>query len=208
MPLVRKSPSGTQPTSAPSLGSADPDERWEAARALALDPDGAPKLAQALAREGEARVRDAIFTSLARLGTVECVDIVLPCLRSDDAALRSGAIEALKAMPATLAERLPSLLVDPDTDVRLLSCELVRSLPDDRANGLLTGILEHDEDENVCAAAVEVLAETGGREVLTALRRCAARFADKPFLQFSIKVAIDRIDGATEGAGEPPAPRE
>jgi hypothetical protein len=45
----------------------------------------------------------------------------------------------------------------------------------------------------VCAAAVESLAEIGGAEALPALTRCAERFRENSFLQFSISVAIDRI---------------
>ena len=42
-------------------------------------------------------------------------------------------------------------------------------------------------------SAVEVLAEVGGAEALPALARCAERFRGTPFLEFSIKVAADRI---------------
>ena len=119
----------------------------------------------------------------------------MPCLRSDDASLRTGALDALRAMPRrAVAPHLPRLLADPDADVRLLSCELVRDLPAERGQRGCCAICSTRETEtNVCAAAVEVLAEIGGPEALPALARCAERFADDPFLAFAIKVATDRI---------------
>jgi hypothetical protein len=48
-------------------------------------------------------------------------------------------------------------------------------------------------EPNVCAAAVEVLAEVGESSVLPVLERCAKRFGDTPFLKFSIQMAIDRV---------------
>jgi HEAT repeat protein len=77
--------------------------------------------------------------------------------------------------------------------VRLLSCELARGLPDGDANRLLCDLLDVEAEKNVCAAAVEVLAEIGRREALPFLTRCAQRFDGDPFVTFSIKVAMDRI---------------
>ena len=104
---------------------------------------------------------------------------MLPYLRSDDASLRTGALDALRAMPAAArAAHLPGLLADPDADVRLLSCELVRDLPEAEANRLLADLLERETEANVCAAAIEVLAEIGRPEAAAgagALRRRASR---------------------------------
>ena len=51
-------------------------------------------------------------------------------------------------------------LVEPQR-LRLLACELTRNLPSGEAARLLCGLLEHEAEPNVCAAAVEVLAEVG-----------------------------------------------
>lgn len=207
MPLVRKGPPGVPaasqaaatPSTLPSLAAADPDERWAAARRLADDPGNAQALAGALTHEGDLRVREAILTALVRIGTAEAAALVLPCLRSDDAALRTGAIDALRAMPRHLSRHLPALLADRDPDVRLLSCELVRELPEAEANRLLAGLLDGEAEKNVCAAAVEVLVEIGRPEILPSLQRCARRFAGDDFLQFGIKVATERIGAPAPG---------
>jgi len=193
MPLVRKPSTPAPPAAAASLTEGSSDQRWAAARSAADRPDGVALLSGALATETDPRVREAIFTSLARIATAESAAAVVPYLRSDDASLRTGAIDALRAMPGAAAPLLPALLADPDADVRLLSCELARGLPDDAANRLLCQLLEVESEKNVCAAAVEVLAEIGRPEVLPSLTRCATRFDGDPFIAFSIKVAIERI---------------
>ena len=193
MPIVRKPATPDPPTPAASLAGETSDERWAAARAAVGRPDGAALLAAALSQESDARVREAIFTGLARIATAESAAAVVPFLRSDDASLRTGAIDALRAMPQAAGPHLPRLLADPDADVRLLSCELARDLPEDDANRLLCDLLEVETEKNVCAAAVEVLAEIGRPEALPSLTRCATRFDGDPFISFSIKVAIERI---------------
>jgi HEAT repeat protein len=138
-------------------------------------------------------VREAIFTGLARLASPESAAVVVPYLRSDDANLRTSAVDALRAMPAACRPHLPALLADSDADVRVLSCELARGLPDEEANRLLCDLLEREPEKNVCAAAVEVLAEVGRPEALPFLARCGSRFAGDPFMAFSLKVATERI---------------
>jgi HEAT repeat protein len=194
MPLVRK-PSSQSPAAAapPSLGEGTSEQRWAAVRAAAERPDGLTLLAAALGRESDPRVREAIFTGLARLASPESAAVVVPHLRSDDANLRTGAIDALRAMPQACQPHLPALLADSDADVRLLSCELARGLPDEEANRLLCDLLERETEKNVCAAAIEVLAEIGRPEALPSLARCGTRFSGDPFITFSLKVATERI---------------
>ena len=175
------------------LASANSEERWAAVRAAAGLPDGVQALAGALASETDVRVREAIFTALARIGTHDCAAVVAPYIRSDDASLRTGALDALRLMPEAVAALLPALLADADADVRLLACDLARNLPGDAASRSLSALLQREPEANVCAAAVEVLAEVGGVDALRALEACRARFAGDPFLSFAITVAAERI---------------
>lgn len=202
MPLIRK-PSGTAPPSPPvpraaDLRSASADVRWAAARSLS-GPDDVPALAGALGSESDPRVREAILTSLARIGNVAAAEAVIPQIRSDDASLRTAALDALQTMPAAVAASLPGLLADADPDVRLLACELVRAMPGAEPARLLGELLDRETEPNVSAAAIEVLAEVGGPEALPALARCADRFADLPFLAFSVRVARERIGAKPVG---------
>src|SRR6185295_10680719 len=111
MPLIRKTatpaPAPARDAGAPeTLLRGDDEERWLAARALAQVPGSAPVIAEALRRETNARVREALFTSLARIATPECVEVALPYLRADDARVRVQAWDALAAMPGVVAPYL------------------------------------------------------------------------------------------------------
>lgn len=200
MPLVRKgavvAPS-VAVASTGGLNSAVADERWSAARALGGDPGAVGSLAAALSTEADARVREAIFSSLAGIGTPPALAAVIGAIRSDDAQLRTGALDALRPAPELVAGSLAPLLEDPDSDVRLLACELVRHQPSEAANRLLCDLLGRELMANVCAAAIEVLAEIATPEALPALQGCAARFADEPFLVFSISTVAQRLGGQT-----------
>jgi HEAT repeat protein len=199
MPLVRKPPTPTALQTPDDrklsdvLATGSDDERWNAARGAPSLPDALPLLSDALARERVPRVREAIFTALAKIGSSESAAIALPYIRSDDASLRTAAIDALRAMPAAAAGHLPQLLTDSDADVRLLACEIARVLPADEASRTLGALIDRENNTNVCAAAVEVLAEAGSIASLPILARCADRFPDDPFLTFAVKVARDRI---------------
>ncbi len=207
MPLVRKPPRGdaaAPSTSAPDipagLRDADEEVRWAAARAAAGRDDLAAAVSRAVRQEASPRVREALLTSLAHSGGPGA-GALQSLLRSDDADLRGGALDALRTIVRRRHDYLPALLADEDADVRILSCELARMLPAAQATALLAGLLRHEREPNVCAAAVDVLAEAGQPDALPALQDCAARFAGHQFLTFAIQVAIDRI------RAHPPRPR-
>jgi HEAT repeat protein len=211
MPLIRKPPANaTTPPAEQTLGGAalaamlangSDDERWSAARSAAAAPDGLALLSQAISRESHPRVREAIFTGLARIHTPESAEVVLEYLRSDDSSLRTGALDALRAMPDAVAVHIPGLLQDDDADVRLLACELVRGQPTSVAAALLGPVLAKDTEANVCAAAIEVIAEAGGPELLPLLAHCATRFPDDPFLSFAVQAAGERIGSQASPRG-------
>ena len=209
MPLIRRdapassAQSAEQPafeTRLADLRDADAERRWAAARALSGSPDAVPALAEALAAETDERVREALLTALLRIGGPPAVAALLPLLRSDDAALRAGALDALQAMPEAVLPHMPDLLGDTDVDVRVLAADLARSLPPAEANALLADLLDNEFDPNVCAAAIDVLAEIGTAEAVPALERCAARFGSEAFLPFAVRVALERISGSLGAA--------
>ena len=200
MPLIRKPGTASPPvaTSATAdvlsaLRSDNKDERWTAARNAAGLPEASDVLAAALQAESDVRVREAMFTSLARIGTPSSIEAIVRCLRSDDASYRAGALDALHPKVEAIRTHLPALLNDKDSDVRLLCCELARSLPSEEATRMLCEVLARETEANVCAAAIDVLAEVGRPEALATLGACEERFKDAPFLTFAIKIAKERI---------------
>jgi HEAT repeat protein len=202
MPLVRKS---AAPPAAPAEPAADAsealkqltsgtdDERWLAARALSDLPAAVGQLSSALDSEANPRVREAIMTTLARIGSSESVKAVMRFLRSDDANVRTEALDALVAMKGVVWARVPELLADADADVRILACELTRNMPAPDAISMLSGRLAQETQPNVCAAAVEVLDEIGDATAVPALRLCEQRFHATPFLRFAIGAAIEQV---------------
>jgi HEAT repeat protein len=199
MPLIRK-PSGRPIDEEPNpdktfaaLSDADSDRRWRAARDAATLEGGDAALGAALLDEKDLRVREAMFTSLARWGTPTAVEAVSSALRSDDANLRGGALDALRIMIPRAPDLLPRLLADRDIDIRILTCELARSVESAEATRLMCEVLDREADANVCAAAVEVLAEVGGPEALPSLRNCRVKFGNSPFLGFAIEAVIERL---------------
>lgn len=197
MPLVRKDTTGL--TTAPGattdgLRSASADERFAAARDMAGQAAAVPALAAALASESDPRVREAILTGLARVGDSRAAEVIIPLIGSGDASVRTAALDALRLMPQAVTEHLGGLLKDPDPDIRLLACELARNLPGPVATRLMGELLREEDQENVCASALDVLAEVGGPEALPVLALCQARFAETPFLAFALRVTTDRIN--------------
>jgi HEAT repeat protein len=179
-----------------ALSRPDPETRWSAARALGGRADAVPALAAALGAEQVPRVREAIMTALMRIGDQASVVALLPCLRSQDAGQRAAAIEVLQSLPGAILPFMASLLGDSDSDVRILATELARNMPAADANHVLCTLLEHEQHPNVCAAAIDVLAEVGTREAVPVLQACAERFAGTPFLPFAVSTAIARISDA------------
>jgi len=176
-----------------TLKSGTQEERWAAARAAATLDGGAQILAEALTTESDPQVREAMFTSLTRIRSAESVQALMQLVKADSAHLRTGALDALRAMSEAVREYLPALLSDADVDVRILSCELARSLPSEVATPLLCKTLANEQEPNVCAAAIDVLTEVGNDDALPALAECAQRFAATPFMAFAVQAATERI---------------
>jgi len=200
MPLIRKAallPAQTGgldwQVEVSRLQAGSADERRAAARALAAEPRAVPALAAALNEPADARLREAIFTSLATQDNAASFAVMLCHLRADDAELRCLALDAMKLMPQQAASHLPSLLGDTDPDIRLSACELARQMPPETAAPLLAARLTSEPQVNVCAAAIEVLAEIGRPAELPSLGACAARFPAEVFLNFSVEAAADQI---------------
>src|SRR6476646_10647025 len=179
MPLIKGSSKGSTPRAdltaqRSGLDSPDAESRWTAARALAGHSEAVPALAAALGREPVPRVREAIMTALLRIGDAASVEAILPYLRSQAAGLRAAAVEALQALPAAIAPFMAQLFSDPDSDVRLLATELARNMKASDATSLLCDLIVREQHPNVCAAAIDVLAEVGTPDALPALEKCAS----------------------------------
>ncbi len=168
--------------------------RW-AARDLAQYPQAAEALLQWLLREPERTVREAIFITLTQLGCQTAVDGLIACLRSEEVNLRNDAIEAMKLMPDAVAPMMSNLLHDADPDVRIFAVNILESLRHPKVESWLIDVISHDPHVNVCATAVDLLAEVGSKSALKSLEALRFKFPDEPFMHFAIDVALKRIQG-------------
>lgn len=192
--VVVRDPNRDLPGLLRQLRNGNAQERRWAARDLVVHPEAVSALGDHLARETESQVREAIFTTIAALSSAQSVQALLPMLRSEDAQLRNGAIEALTQMPQAVGPCMQALLDDPDPDVRIFTVNLLGDLKHPDINTWLIKVLTRDEHINVVAAAVEVVAEVGTPEAVPALQAAVQRFAQDPFLGFAADVAIERIE--------------
>jgi len=175
------------------LREGEAEQRRWAARDLAEHPASAMALGEALLQERDSSVRQAAFTSLSRIGTDPAVNALLPLLRSEDAELRNGAIEALSSLPRVVGPRIAALLQDSDPDVRIFTVNLLGELRHEQVRSWLLQVLHHDAEVNVVAAAIEVLAEVGTPADAEALRTVSRRFPADPFIDFAAEMALQRI---------------
>lgn len=178
------------------LGDADASTRRWAARDLAAHPEAAEAVCTRLTEEPDSSVRAVLFTTATQLGGMAVVQGMIHLLRSEDAALRNGAIEVLASLPGAVAPKIDSLLHDPDSDVRIFTVNLLGDLRHPKVPQWLSQVLMQEPEINVVGAALEVLAEVGVPDTLPALRAARSRFADEAYIGFSVDLAIQRIESA------------
>lgn len=175
------------------LGSSDAEQRRQAARQLADFPGGVQPLIRQLGQETSPSVRESIFVSLTLIGNSAAMDGLVACLRSNDAAIRNEAIEAMKSLPNSVAPIMASLLRDPDPDVRIFTVNVLESLKHPEVERWLIDVITRDPHVNVCAAAVDLLGELGTEAAIAPLEALRKRFADVPYIGFAAFLALKRI---------------
>jgi HEAT repeat protein len=177
------------------LDDPSPKARRWAARDLTDYPTASAALASRLEREGDASVREVILTALTALGDGLAVAALVGCLRSDDAAVRNEAVEAMKQLPDAVAPIMGALLRDADPDVRIFAVNILESLRHPEVEAWLLAVLDRDEHLNVCATAVDLLGELGSAAAREPLLRLKARYASEPYIQFATDLALQRLEG-------------
>ncbi len=166
--------------------------RWAARDLLDCPASSAPLVAGLLA-EADHSVREVMLTTLVRLGDATAVAGLVQCLRSEDAALRNEAIEALQQLPEAVAPIMRQLLHEESSDMRIFAVNVLESLRHPEVENWLIEVVVHDPHVNVCATAVDLLGEVGSQAALEPLRQLKIRFSDEPYIQFAADLAIKRI---------------
>ena len=178
------------------LDSPDPVARRWAARDLADCPEASSALVSRLNRESDMSVRELILSSLTSLGDEVAVAGLIECLRSEDVGLRNESIEVMKHLPDEVSPIMLNLLVDEDVDVRIFAVNILESLRHPDVEAWLIEVIEHDQNVNVCATALDLLVEVGSKDAEQPITRLKARFTEEPFIQFAADLALKRITEA------------
>jgi HEAT repeat protein len=219
VPLFRAGPAAPAPPDCGFTGhldellSPDADTRRRAANALGHHEaqEGADQtILAALTRrvrdEPDAGVREAIFTALSNIGGAAAAALVAPLVRLDDAALRNGALEALKRLREDAVAAVDGLLADADADVRLLAVEVMRDWPPAPATARLRAMLSQEAHVNVMGAVLDVAAAAGDAALVPALAAAQARFAGDEFIAFAITLAMNALESRPATPASPAAP--
>jgi HEAT repeat protein len=159
------------------LGDADPGVRRWAARDLGRHLD-----------------------ALLAIASDEAVEELLVFLRSEDAALRNGAVAVLQQLPDPVSRQMQGLLADADPDVRIMAIDILQTLAHAKAPLWLADLLQHEGQVNVVGAAIDRLAEIGTEDMLPLLDEVRDRFADEPYIRFATDTVIRRIRGGSSAA--------
>lgn len=176
-----------------ALDSRDPDVRRGAARACRQFSDAVALLAGRLAVEATPSVIETLVLNLVAIGGPAAAAALAPLLRSDDAARRFAAAEAISQLGPEALPVFDALVRDPEPQVRVLAAEIARGLTSSSVVEILEAALATEEDVNVCAALIDVLAEIGSAATAGALRRAAERLAGQPFIDFAVRTALVRL---------------
>lgn len=175
------------------LDDPDPATRRWAARDLAMHPGAVAILIDHLVVEQDLSVREVMLTTLVRLNDPIALASLVALLRSEDAATRNEAVETLRELPDHVSTIIHELLSDKSPDVRILAVNVLESLRHPDVEKWLVEVIETDPHVNVCATAVDLLAEIGTERSREPLERLKTRFPEVPYLAFVIELVLCRI---------------
>jgi len=176
------------------LDDSDASIRRKAARDLRSQQGVAAALVAHLRKESSPSVRAALFDALSENPDAHTASALISLLRSEDAALRNGAVETLHLIPDSVGPHMQALLDDPDSDVRLFALDILRTLPHKDAPSWLLSVIRKDEHVNVIAVAIDRLADLGNADMAGELEAVKVRFCDEPFIAFSVDSALSRLE--------------
>jgi HEAT repeat protein len=202
MPLIRsqtreaavsQEPAGADRPVEEQLRSADPRARLEAVRRAARAGE-VDLLVRTLKSEGASFVREAILTSLARRADARAIAALAELIGDEDPRLRNDVIETLSYMGEEVIDCLAPMLDSEDHNIRIYVLTVLSMIKNPRAALIALKTAQCDDNVNVCAAALEVVAASGSPDLIRALRSIPSRFPNQPYLAFAVRAALSQIE--------------
>lgn len=123
---------------------------------------------------------------------------LLDLLGSDNAGLRNQVIDALAQVQGDdLREQLCQLLRErlqsEDTDVRILTLNLIAGLEWPDLLPDVEQVMARDSEVNVCMTALDAVLVLGDEKQRSAVEALGHRFPDEPFVAFSVEQARAKL---------------
>jgi hypothetical protein len=85
------------------------------------------------------------------------------------------------------------MLIDPETDIRILAVGILDTLRHARVEDWLLQLIDAETDVNVCGAALEVLTTIGTSAAIGPVTTLMRRFADEPYITFAGRLLLNRL---------------
>lgn len=155
--------------------------------------DAVPLLVEML-KSSNIGVQEAADNALRKIGGKEAVTGVIPLLRSDEAPVRNGAMDILRALGVQELQSVIMLLKDEDVDIRIFAADILGSAGNVMAVGPLCEALLKDPEVNVRYQAAVSLGSLGLPEAAKCLNMA---MRDEEWVQYSVIEALSKIGHAS-----------
>lgn len=184
------------------LANGGVEQRRTAAQRLVGHRDSLSEIVSHLMRESDLAVRSCLFNTLIHTPGIETAKLLIGLLRSEDTNLRNEAIEALSTMPDDVEPLMTGMIQDPDPDIRIFAINVMATIKHFKVVDWLIAIVSTEKEVNVSATAIDLLSEVGDKRCLPALKSAQVRFADEPYVDFVVDLAIMRINDELSKASD------
>ena len=151
--------------------------------------DAVPLLVEML-KSSNIGVQESADNALRKIGGKEAVDGVIPLLRSDEAPVRNGAMDILRALGSQELQSIIPLLKEEDVDIRIFATDILGSAGNVMAVAPLCEALLKDPEVNVRYQAAVSLGDLGLPEAAKCLNQA---MRDEEWVQYSVIEALAKI---------------
>lgn len=155
--------------------------------------DAVPLLVEML-KSSNIGVQEAADNALREIGGRQVVEGVIPLLRSDEAPVRNGSMDILRALGGKELASIIPLLKDEDVDIRIFATDILGSAGNVLAVAPLCEALLKDPEVNVRYQAAVSLGDLGLPEAAKCLNQA---MRDEEWVQYSVIEALAKIRHAS-----------
>ena len=176
-----------------ALTSADPHLRRDAVRQASQQPEAVEILLEHLHQEADPQVLESLMLALEMSNDERVVADMFTLLASENTWLRNRAQEVLLLFPEKVMEQVGTIYAQSSNDEKIFLMNVMKDLAHPGVGAWVLEILEKETHVNVVATALETVAEIGDAACLPLLDMLIDRFAEEPFIAFTVGVVRERV---------------